>query len=317
MPVERLPPPPLPDWLARELPFVRYRVDLGAFRMHVMEVGEGPAVLLLHGNPTWGFLYRKVARALADGRSGPTTGPWGRLPFRLVIPDLIGLGLSDKPRSRCVHTLENHARWLGTLVERLDLRDLTFVGQDWGGPIGLLALARQPERLHGMVILNTVIGPPKPSFRPTPFHRFSQLPLVSDVVFRGFSFPQIGLGLAQGDRKSIRGRVTEAYRWPLRAFRDNKAPLALARMVPDSLTHPSIAGLREVYHFAADWKGPAAIVWGDRDPVLGRVRTFVERTLPHAPVWRTSAGHFLQEEVPDAIAEAIRDVAGQRPGGER
>ena len=303
--MQRLPAPPLPSWLERELPFVRYRVDLGAYRMHVMEVGEGPPVLLLHGNPTWGFLYRKVVRALSDGIAGPTTGPWGRIPFRVIIPDLIGLGLSDKPHGRCVHSLEAHARWLGHLIERLDLHDLTFVGQDWGGPIGLLALSTMPERLRAMVILNTVIGPPKPSFRPTAFHRFSHVPVLSQAAFRVFEFPQAVLGAAQGDPTSIGGATADAYRWPLRRFRDNKAPLALARMVPDSMDHPSIPGLRDVYAFCAGWTGPAAIVWGDRDPILGGVRTFVERTLPQAPVWRTNAGHFLQEEVPETIAEAI------------
>ena len=309
MPVDRLPAPPLPDWLARALPFVRYRLDLGACRMHVMEVGQGPPVLMLPGNPTWGYLYRKVAQALADGAPRATTGPWGAIPFRLVIPDLIGLGLSDKPHARCAHTLENHAEWLGALIDRLDLRDITFVGQDWGGPIGALALARRPERLHGLVLLNTVIGPPKPGFRPTAFHRFSQAPVVSDVAFRLLGFPQAGLGFAQGDPRSIRGEVARAYRWPLRHLRDNKAPLALARMVPDTLEHPSVAPLREVYAFVSGWRGPAAVVWGDRDPVLGGVRTFIERTLPHAQVWRTNAGHFLQEEVPGPIAEAIRSVA--------
>lgn len=311
--MNRIAAPELPGWLDRQLPFVRYRVDLGAYRMHVMEVGEGPPVLMLHGNPTWGYLYRKVVRALADGRPGPTTGPWGRLPYRVILPDLIGLGLSDKPHSRCVHTLENHSRWLGALIDALDLHELTFVGQDWGGPIGLHALSSRQDRLHGMVILNTVIGPPKPGFRPTAFHRFARLPAVSDAAFRVFGFPQAALGAAQGDPHTITGEVADAYRWPLRSFRDNKAPLALARMVPDSHDHPAISALREVYDFASSWTGPASIVWGDRDPVLGGVRTFIERTLPHAPVWRTSAGHFLQEEVPEAIAEAIRHTAARPP----
>lgn len=307
--MKRIPAPDLPPWLERQLPFLRYRVDLGAYRMHVMEVGEGPPVLMLHGNPTWGFLYRKVVRALAEGAPGATSGPWGRIPYRVILPDLIGLGLSDKPHSRCVHTIENHSRWLGALIDQLDLQGLTFVGQDWGGPIGLHALRSRAERLHGMVILNTVIGPPRPGFRPTAFHRFARVPGLSEAAFRLLEFPQAGLGAAQGNPHSITGDVAEAYRWPLRRFRDNKAPLALARMVPDSLDHASVPALREVYDFAKSWSGPAAIVWGDRDPVLGRVRTFIERTLPQAPVWRTTAGHFLQEEVPDAIAEAIRETA--------
>src|SRR5678815_1418226 len=118
-PMDRLPAPRLPTWLDRQLSFERYRVDVGGFAMHVMETGKGLPVLMLHGNPTWGYLYRKVAASLAGDA------------VRLVIPDLIGLGLSDKPRDPAMHTLENHAKWLGALIERLDLDRLVFVGQDW------------------------------------------------------------------------------------------------------------------------------------------------------------------------------------------
>lgn len=298
--MDKLPAPPLPPWLDRMLPFERYAVRVGPYRMHVMESGHGRPVLLLHGNPTWGFLYRKVAAQL-EGE-----------PLRLIMPDLIGLGLSDKPRRAREHVLERHAGWVGALIDALDLRELVFVGQDWGGPIGLRALADRRERLAGLVLLNTVIGPPRPGFRPTAFHRFARLPIVSDLAFRVAGFPQIALHLAQGDRHSIRGEVARAYRYPLRHVRDRVAPLALARMVPDSQHHPSIAGLRVCQELVERFDGPAAIVWGDRDPVLGRVRRHVERSLPNARVTVTAAGHFLQEEVPTAIAAAIRHVATRR-----
>lgn len=295
--MDRRPAPDLPDWLARELPFTRSLVQVGDQRMHVMEAGEGRPVLLLHGNPTWGFLWRKVAAALRGE------------PLRLVMPDLVGLGLSDKPRDASAHTLAAHARWVGSLVDQLDLRDLVFVGQDWGGPIGLRALAEREDRVAGLVILNTVVGPPRPGFRPTAFHRFAATPLVSDVAFRLLGFPQNALGRAQGDPGSIAGDTARAYRWPLRAIRDRTAPLALARMVPDSLAHPSVAELARCQAFAERFRGPTAIVWGSRDPVLGRALGQVRRTLPHAEVTETTAGHFLQEEVPAEIAAAVKRVA--------
>lgn len=183
-----------------------------------------------------------------------------------------------------------------------------FVGQDWGGPIGVPALAERPSLARGLVILNTVLGPPKPGFRPTAFHRFARMPVVSDVAFRFFAFPEAYLHRTQGDPSSIRGDVARAYRHPLRGLRRNAAPLALARMVPDSQEHPSIAPLARCQQFVESWKGPAAIVWGERDPILGRLRGRIERLLPEAKVTITSAGHFLQEEVPREIAEAIRDV---------
>ena len=288
--------PPLPDWLARQLPFRRSLVDVGGLRMHVMEQGQGQPVVMLHGNPTWGYLWRRVAAALVGE------------PLRIILPDLIGLGLSDKPRDPSLHTLQNHARWLGALLDALALPPFVFVGQDWGGPIGLRALADRPARASGLVLANTVIGPPRPGFRATAFHRFARLPLVSDLVFRLGGFPQNAMGWAQGDRRSLGGEVARAYRWPLRHLRDRVAPLALARMVPDDERHPSMEPLQRCLDFVDGFGGPVALVWGDRDPVLGRVRSFVERRLPAAPMTRTQAGHFLQEEVPDALADAVRDV---------
>jgi haloalkane dehalogenase len=292
------PAPALPEWLARQLPFRRSLVDVGdGLRMHVMEQGAGRPVVMLHGNPTWGYLWRKVAAALVGD------------PVRVILPDLVGLGLSDKPRDPAAHTLENHGRWLAALLDAVvGDEPIVFVGQDWGGPVGLRALADRPSRLAALVLANTVIGPPRPGFRPTTFHRFARMPVVSDVAFRVAGFPQIALWFAQGDRKSISGEVARAYRWPLRHFADRTAPLALARMVPDSHAHPSIASLQRCQELVDGFRGPAAIVWGDRDPVLGRVRSHIERSLPAAPVTRTQAGHFLQEEVPAELAAAVRDV---------
>ena len=129
-----------------------------------------------------------------------------------------------------------------------------------------------------------------------------------DLVFRT-GFPANAMHFAQGDRASICGDVARAYRWPLRHLGDRVAPLALARMVPDGDAHPSIPALRRCLDFVDGFGGPIAVVWGDRDPVLGRVRSFVERRLPQARVTRTRAGHFLQEEVPDELAAAVRAVA--------
>ncbi len=161
------------------------------------------------------------------------------------------------------------------------------------------------------MVLNTVVGPPKPGFRPTAFHRFSRAPVVSDLAFRWLEFPQRALHTAQGDRSTIRGPVARAYRFPLRRRADRAAPLALARMVPDSFEHPSIPELRRCQELIESFEGPAAIVWGDRDPILGRVRSHIERLVPHAAVTRTQAGHFLQAEVPEAIAVAIGSVCAQ------
>jgi haloalkane dehalogenase len=280
----------------------RYRVQIGAYWLHVMEAGAGRPVLLLHGNPTWGFLYRKVMAELSSE------------PLRLIVPDLVGLGFSDRPRSSGEHTIDKHARWIGALIDGLDLQDLIFVGHDWGGPIGARALADRSGRVRGLVVLNTVLSPPRPGFRPTLFHRLARVPILSELLFRGLGFPQNMLHRAQGDDRSIRGRVAQAYRYPLRGLARNAAPLALARMVPDSFDHPSIAPLRVVQAFVEAFEGPSAIVWGDRDPILGRTRSWMQKLLPRARVTVTQAGHFLQEEVPREIADAIRFVSRSEKG---
>jgi haloalkane dehalogenase len=283
------------------LPFRRYCLQVHAHRMHVMESGpeDGRPLLLLHGNPTWGFLWRKVALALSG------------LPLRVVMPDLVGLGLSDKPTDPAVHTLEFHGAQVAGLIEQLNVRSLVFVGQDWGGPMGTVALASLAPRvsLEGLVVLNTVLGPPRRGFRATAFHRFARVPFVADAAFRVGQFPQATLWMAQGDRRSIWGDVARAYRWPLRRFADRVAPLALARMVPHAEDHPSIGALRKSEAFVQAFKGPAEIVWGDKDPVLARARRRIEHLLPQAKVTLTNAGHFLQEEVPLDLAAAIGRVA--------
>jgi len=293
------PAPAMPAWLEPLVPFERYLVDVGEEQMHVMESGapDGRPVVLLHGNPTWGFLYRKVALEL--------TGE----PLRVIMPDLIGFGFSSRPAKTSDHNIANHAAWFGQLLDALDLTDLIFMGQDWGGAIGTLALADRPERLGGLVLANTVVTPPKAGFKPTAFHRIARMPVVSDLLFRGLGYPQNNLNLGQGERDSIRGDVARAYQYPLRTWHDRGAVLAMAREVPDSLEHRSVALLERCQAFVESFDGPAALVWGDRDPVLGRLKNRTARLLPQASVISTQAGHFLQEQVPVEIADAIRAVA--------
>lgn len=289
--------PPLPTFLARALPFARSLVEVEGLRLHVMEAGSGPTVVFVHGNPAWGFLWRNVAAPLAGEG------------LRVVVPDLPGLGLSDKPRDPAFHTLERHARLLGALLDRVAPGPLVLVVHDWGGPIALAALADRPGRLAGLVVTNTVLGPPRPGARPSRFHRFARTPGLAPAAFRLLGFPQNVLHLTQADRRSISGDVARAYRWPLRRLVDRTAPLALARMVPVDGRHPSLPALRRVRELAGAFEGPAAIVWGEKDPILGRALRTVAETLPRATVTRLPAGHYPQEEAPGAIADAVREVA--------
>jgi haloalkane dehalogenase len=134
------------------------------------------------------------------------------------------------------------------------------------------------------------------------------------VAFRWLGFPLPVLHRVQGDQASMGLRQRFAYAWPLRHVRDRCAPLALARMVPDSEKHPSVPELRRGEAWLRAFEGPVCLVWGERDPVLGRALSRHAEALPNAVVITTAAGHFLQEEVPDELLSAIALVARRCAG---
>ena len=286
----------LPDWLHDEFPFRRRLFRGGRWAMHFVDQGEGPVVLMQHGNPTWSFLWRKAIRLLVDKK------------VRVIAPDMIGLGLSDKPREIGLHSLRFHALNVSRLVQALDLRDVVIVGQDWGGPILGLMAAWQPERVAGAVFANTGLAAPRKKRPLSFFHRLSHLPLVSTLLFKGVNFPLPVLHRVQGDPASIGPLERRAYRWPLKHWRDRTAPLALTRLVPTAPDHPTSHDLRKIAPWAEAFTGPVRLVWGMKDPILGRALKNMRGLFPGAAVTETQAGHFLQEEVPEALVEAILSV---------
>lgn len=297
-----VPPPELPSFLAEDLTRERsaYQLESGPDRgkiIHFIDHGNPNAqpVILQHGNPTWCYLWRKVIAQLDPER------------FRFLAPDLLGFGLSGTLRRVSEHTLKRHLQAMREWAEALELtKGAILVGQDWGGPLAIGIGMALPEA-SGIVLANTSVLVPKSPLG-TSFHKFARMPLVSDIVFRLGGFPQNILGRVQGDSESISGRVSRAYRWPLPLGR-RAGPLGLARMVPSSSDHPSVPPLREIEAWIRDFDGPLALVWGERDPILGRALKRHVETFPQATVTRTQAGHFLQEEVPDDLARAIEDVA--------
>jgi haloalkane dehalogenase len=297
------PAPALPKRIAESLPFPRTSYELERGRnagreMHYVDAGprDADAVFLVHGNPTWSFLWRNVIAALPQRRC--------------IAPDLLGFGASSKLPRIEDHSVDGHADNLVELIGALQLGRVLLVGQDWGGPLCAAIGARIPDRIRGVVLGNTsVLVPEKPIG--TWFHRFARMRGVAEVAFIGLGVPQSVLWSVQHDRGSIRGKVAAAYRWPLRRFRDRAGPLALARMVPDDLRHPSIDALRRGQRWIEGYAGPMALVWGRNDPILGRALDRHRRAFPRAEVTATDAGHFLQEEVPDAFADAIAGVWGK------
>jgi len=288
----------LPDYASAALTpaYKSYLVEVEpGVKVHVLEVGEGFPVFLQHGNPTSGLLYRKVARQLPTDQ------------LRLIMPTLVGLGFSSKvPASE--HTLDNHMRWINAVLTKLELKELVYVGQDWGGPIGMGALALPPGLLKGAVVLNTGFNAPREQRSISRMHALVSTPVVGELITETFGRLFPGLPDIQGDPASMPQEVIDLYRRPLVASGNIKAPLAMMRMVPDGPDHPSAERMRFIEQYVASLDIPVEIVWGMNDPILGQLLANMTLNFPAAPVTDTEAGHFLQEEVPGEIAAAILRV---------
>lgn len=277
-------------WLDRELyPFTpkRFRTADGA--MSYVDEGAGPPVLLVHGTPSWSFEWREVIRALSKTH-------------RVVAPDHLGFGLSDKP-PRAPLAPEDHALRLKALVEELDLRDLELVVHDFGGPIGLPIALDMPERVKRITVVNTWMWPNGDDPQVRRLDRVIRS-FVGRFLYRWLNFsPRVLLPAAFGDKTKLSKAAHRHYLAPFDARRDREATYALARALVGS--DPFYATLWE--RRAELERVPMTIVWGMKDPA------FQERHLakwttafPSAEVVRIAdAGHFVAEERPEAIVAAI------------
>jgi haloalkane dehalogenase len=285
----------IPEWILRRLPYNHYSIDVNGKNMHVMEKGQGKPIVLVHGNPMWGYLYKKILDKISSSE------------VRLIVPDLIGFGFSDKIGIN-EHSLEAHTEWMASFFKTIKEESIGLVIHDWGGMIGVAGAMRAGKKIDGLVIMNTSVTAPKDGFTPTWFHSLSQLPVVSDLLFRVFNFPLSVLKKFEGIPGSYSREDLKIYKYPLRKFKDNVGPLALARMVPNNMKHPSVPIEKEVEEFLKSYKGPAEIVWGVNDPVMWKLRRRTERLLPQAKTVKTDAGHFVQQESPEKVVESIKKV---------
>lgn len=297
---------PLPDYAASVLSedYKSYLVEVEpGIKIHVLEVGQGYPVYLQHGNPASAVLYRKVAAELPTDR------------MRLIMPTMVGLGFSTKiPASQ--HTVDNHLRWMNAALKELELEGVVYVGQDWGGPVGMGALSRSPGLLKGVVVLNTGWTAPKERRDLSRAHALAKTPVVGELLLEVFVSIFDRLYEMQGDPASIPKEVADLYGRPLRDSGNRKAPLALMRMVPDGPDHPGTAQMREIETYVETLDVPAEIVWGMKDPIFAKALPTMRAYFPDAAVTETEAGHFLQEEVPQEIAAAIvRVVDRVAPAG--
>ena len=285
--------PIIPSWLLDQLPYRHSWIDVGK-SMHLMEKGQGKPIVMVHGNPMWGYLYKKVLDGLDNSR-------------KYIIPDLIGFGFSEKITLH-EHSLEAHSKWMEKFFKSINEERIGLVVHDWGGMIGIAGAMRAGKKIDGLVVMNTAITAPKDGFKPTWFHNLSQVPLISSALFRGLNFPLSFLNRFANVPGSFDSQTMKAYKYPFRKLKDNSGPLALARMVPNSMQHPSIPLEQEIEAYLQSYTGPAQIVWGMNDPVMWKLRRRTSRLLPQAKIVKTQAGHFVQEETPQEVIEAINEV---------
>ncbi len=272
----------------RLFPFESHWFGAPGGRIHYVDEGEGPPILFLHGNPTWSFLYRGIVIRL-------------RKDFRCIAPDLPGFGLSDHPPDYR-YTPEEHAGTIRALVEELDLRDLTIMGHDWGGPIGMRVALEEPGRMRALVMGNTWYWPTA-AIHLKAFSWIMSTGYVRGLIHKKNLFVDRVIPL--GVKHPMAGEVLDHYRGPFPTV-DSRAGVAeFARQMSLSanwLAQIEIDVRRTLRHM------PILLTWGIED--LAYTPAFMDnflRDFDKARVVRLDAKHYIQEDTPGEVSKAIRD----------
>lgn len=266
--------------------------DGGTLRIAWVEDGPHQAdpILMLHGEPSWSFLYRKMLPILA------TAG------HRVICPDLVGFGRSDKPTKREDHTYARHVEWMRALAfDVLDLRRVTLVGQDWGGLIGLRLAAEHPERFSRIVVANTGL-PTGDIPMPDIWWRFRE------TIQRQPSL-DIGWFVQSGCRRQMSNAVRAAYDAPFPDETYCAGPRAMPGLVPTAPDDPAAPANRSAWATLSESPTPMLVAFSDGDPITGAMAPIFQRQMQGAqgidhPVI-TGAGHFLQEDAGEELADYI------------
>jgi len=267
--------------------FEPHYVEQDALRMHYVDEGDGQPVLLLHGEPTWAYLYRKVIREVTSVA-------------RCIAPDYFGFGRSDKPVEREWYSYDTHFASLERFVDELDLRDVTVVMQDWGGPLGMRLAVERPDRIARMVVMNTGIFAGRPPS--DTWLRFR------DLVRRTGTDFQPGQLIRITCRTELTDDVVAAYDAPFSAAEAKTGVLMFPEQVPTEPDHPSARTMLEVREKLRSWDRPALVFFGDSDPIFSpRVAERLAELIPGAELQEpiAGAGHFLQEDAGEEVGRRI------------
>jgi len=273
------------------------------FEMHYVDEGDGEPLVMLHGDPTWGYLYRNFISPLARN-------------YRCIVPDHMGMGKSAVPRERERYCLEQHCSNLEALLLSLNLRDITLILHDWGGPVGLGFATRHPERIKRLVLMNTWAFAPWPG---GPFPRL--LELIRSERGEAFVLQKNGYlaPALQGTtfhREKLTPTVMQAYQAPFPTPESRLAMLCWSRDIPVQESDKSYAEMKRIEDGLPLFKSlPVLLVWGMQDPVLPpSVLYRWQKLYPHATTHEIEdASHFLQEDAPERIIPLIEAFLSANP----
>jgi len=275
----------LPDY-----PFQENFIEINELRVHYLDEGSGEIILCLHGEPTWSFLYRKFYPVLTPQ-------------YRVIAPDFIGFGKSDKPTRISDYNYSMHFDILTGFIQNLNISDITLVVHDWGGLLGLGVLGAYPEKFKRVVILNT--GLPVGD-RP--------LPLVFKL-WRMFAkyHPTLPVGSivsAGCYKKTSKTReIISAYKAPFPSRKYKAGTKAFPLMVPGKSTDLGVEEMLKAREVLAKWEKPALVMFSDKDPIMRGIDKFFRKLIPSAKeqenITIKNAGHFLQEDSGEEIARYI------------
>ena len=269
--------------------FTPHYIEVGdGLQMHYVDEGEGPVVLLLHGEPSWSYLYRKMIPILSS--SG----------FRAVAPDLIGFGKSDKPTARSDYSYQRHIDWLKTFIETLDLRDMTLFCQDWGGLTGLRIITEMEERFSLVVASNTTL-PTGNITMPESFMQWREFSQNSPAF-------DIGKVLDMGTVQSLSQEVIAAYNAPFPSEEYKAGARMFPTLVPIDFDDPESAKNRSAWEKLSQWEKPFLTIFGTHDNIMKGAEKVFQQIVPGAKSEShhfLEAGHFIQEEKGEELAQAI------------
>ena len=283
----------LPDY-----PFEPHYSEIDGLRIHHVEAGSGPVVLLLHGEPSWSYLYRRMLPLLAAAG------------FRAVAPDLVGFGRSDKPGAIDDYSYAGHVAWMWHWIEAQDLRDITLFGQDWGSLIGLRLAAEHQDRFARIVIANGFL-PIADRKAPMAFKIWRAFARYSPL------FP-IGRIIQTGSYSKLSPEVVAAYDAPFPSDAYKAGARAFPHLVPTEPADPAVPANQAAWAALGRWEKPFLTAFGKKDPILGWADRILQKHipgahgLPHRDLPRAS--HFVQEDAGEELANITAEFIRTTPG---